>query len=254
MTSTLPTGPIPVAGGDYAINYTITNPITGVSVVPVVTGDFITIDEGTRAAAATQEGTVNFIVAENTTTAIRTGSIALKYNDRELATVEITQDAGEPEDTANWLFEGADFNAGSLPDNIVADQASLSYRANGGVDNSGALYASGTASANGVAFKINVPSEPVPAITSSVSFFIKGTATGKSLAIRTSDTSYFNLGDVSVDKTYTAANQADYTGGFNTNGNLIKITLPMTSAPEYIEFRWGSGGRYYIFIDNITFE
>lgn len=254
ITSTLPAGDdVTAEGGNFSISYVITNPIDGEVVDPVITGDFITIAPETR---ATQAGTVNFIVAENTTTEPRTGSIALNYNEVTLKTITITQAAGEAEETINWLFDGADFNGGSLPANVSASKATPTYGATAGIDGSGALVINGTASKNDEAFRINVPSEPAPAITSSVSFFIKGVAQKKSFAIRTSlnASSYFSLGDCSVDKTYTASGNADYGTGINTNDKWTKITLPITSAPEYIEFRWGNTGVYDIAIDNITFE
>jgi len=168
-----------------------------------------------------------------------------------------------------WLFfEHSDFE-GPDPAPVTAlngtvftyaSGANEFYSGNGG---SRSLHVTGSLSANNPLFTVSNCSPKTNSTTTNtkISFWLKGTATGKSLSFRTPmsvGTNYWNLKNVSSSGATINTNgsgAADYVGTFAL-ANWVKITLNIPSAvyPASLEVRGGSGGSYNFYIDDLIYE
>lgn len=71
-------------GGDYAVNYTITNPITGIDIVATANVDWVTDLKG-------ENGTLRFKASENPLNEERTATISIKYPALDNVYLELKQ-------------------------------------------------------------------------------------------------------------------------------------------------------------------
>lgn len=196
--------------------------------------------------------------------------------------VTVDPDGGtEPEPqptTGELLFPGADFEdfaafTGTLNRFGVGDYCSEATGA-GRTDN--ALKVSGSMAKNGYFFTVENKSGKEFTGKSKITFYIKGTATGKGISINlypadntvpglTQQGYYaYNLGvinnaDVTIqDASHADRNQNDYNGSV-TATDWVKVTLDvegksLATSGNLIAFKGGKGGVYDLLIDDITIE
>jgi hypothetical protein len=116
----------------------------------------------------------------------------------------------------------------------------------------------------------SIAAKGLPTAPKRITFYIKGTATGKSLSFNvykaSDDTKYyaFNLGTFKTGAILNsaAAQTNQYTGSIDTNGQwrLVQLTLSdltdinITAGKNVFALKTGSSGVYDIQIDNITIE
>ena len=185
----------------------------------------------------------------------------------------------EPQPTTGEpLFLGADFEdfaafTGTLNRFGVGDYCS---EATGAGRTGNALKVSGSMAKNGYFFTVENKSGKEFTGKSKITFYIKGTATGKGISINlypadntvpglTQQGYYaYNLGninnaDVTIqDASHEAKNQNDYAGSV-TATDWVKVTLDIESkalakSGNLIAFKGGKGGVYDLLIDDITIE
>lgn len=176
------------------------------------------------------------------------------------------------------LFPGADFEdfaafTGTLNKFGVGTYCS---EATGAGRTGNALKLSGTMAKNGYFFTVENKSGKEFMGKSKITFYVKGTATGKGISINLypADSSVsgltqqgyyaYNLGninnaDVTIqDASHAAKNQNDYAGSVNAT-DWVKVTLDITGksiakSGNLIAFKGGKGGVYDLLIDDITIE
>jgi hypothetical protein len=138
-----------------------------------------------------------------------------------------------------------------------------------GLNNTNSLQIKGVPTANDYVFT-SIAASGFPTAPKRITFYIKGTATGKSLSFNvykaSDDTKYyaFNLGTFKTGAILnsTAAQTNQYTGSIDTNGQwrLVQLTLSdltdinITAGKNVFALKTGSSGVYDIQIDNITIE
>ena len=94
---------------------------------------------------------------------------------------------------------------------------------------------------------------------SKIVFFLKGTASGKSLSVNlwTGGASYksFNLGTVNGDRLVLSSGSNSYTGSIYAP-DWVKITLDISTVVPSgpIAFKFGSGAAYDLYLDDIGYE
>lgn len=196
--------------------------------------------------------------------------------------VTVDPDGGtEPEPqptTGELLFPGADFEdfaafTGTLNRFGVGDYCS---EATGAGRTGNALKVSGSMAKNGYFFTVENKSGKEFTGKSKITFYIKGTATGKGISINlypadntvpglTQQGYYaYNLGvinnaDVTIqDASHADRNQNDYNGSV-TATDWVKVTLDvegksLATSGNLIAFKGGKGGVYDLLIDDITIE
>ena len=196
--------------------------------------------------------------------------------------VTVDPDGGtEPEPqptTSELLFPGADFEdfaafTGTLNRFGVGDYCS---EATGAGRTGNALKVSGSMAKNGYFFTVENKSGKEFTGKSKITFYIKGTATGKGISINlypadntvpglTQQGYYaYNLGvinnaDVTIqDASHADRNQNDYNGSV-TATDWVKVTLDvegksLATSGNLIAFKGGKGGVYDLLIDDITIE
>lgn len=180
--------------------------------------------------------------------------------------------------TSELLFPGADFEdfaafTGTLNRFGVGDYCS---EATGAGRTGNALKVSGSMAKNGYFFTVENKSGKEFTGKSKITFYIKGTATGKGISINlypadktvsglTQQGYYaYNLGninnaDVTIqDASHEAKNQNDYAGSVNAT-DWVKVTLDITGkalakSGNLIAFKGGKTGVYDLLIDDITIE
>ena len=180
--------------------------------------------------------------------------------------------------TSELLFPCADFEdfvafTGALSSHGLGSYCS---EATGAGRTGNALKVSGTPSKNDYFFTVENKSGKVLTGKSKITFYVKGTATGKGISINlypadntvsglTSQGYYaYNLGninnaDVTIqDASHAARNQNDYNGSV-TATDWVKVTLDiegkaLATSGELIAFKGGKGGVYDLLIDDITIE
>ena len=185
----------------------------------------------------------------------------------------------EPQPTTGEpLFPGADFEdfaafTGTLNKYGVGTYCS---EATGAGRTGNALKVSGTMAKNGYFFTVENKSGKEFTGKSKITFYVKGTATGKGISINlypadntvsglTQQGYYaYNLGninnaDVTIqDASHEAKNQNDYAGSVNAT-DWVKVTLDITGkalakSGNLIAFKGGKTGVYDLLIDDITIE
>ena len=180
--------------------------------------------------------------------------------------------------TGELLFPGANFEdfaafTGTLNRFGVGDYCS---EATGAGRTGNALKVSGSMAKNGYFFTVENKSGKEFTGKSKITFYIKGTATGKGISINlypadntvpglTQQGYYaYNLGninnaDVTIqDASHADRNQNDYSGSVSAT-DWVKVTLDIESkalakSGNLIAFKGGKGGVYDLLIDDITIE
>ena len=180
--------------------------------------------------------------------------------------------------TGELLFPGADFEnfadfTGTLNKFGVGTYCS---EATGAGRTGNALKLSGTMAKNGYFFTVENKSGKEFTGKSKITFYVKGTATGKGISINlypadntvsglTQQGYYaYNLGninnaDVTIqDASHADKNQNDYAGSVNAT-DWVKVTLDISGkalakSGNLIAFKGGSKGVYDLLIDDITIE
>ncbi|WP_297164215.1 fimbrillin family protein [uncultured Porphyromonas sp.] len=196
-------------------------------------------------------------------------------------TVTVDPDGGtEPEPqpgNAELLFPGADFEDFAAFKGTL-NRFGMNYcsEATGAGRTGNALKVSGTLAKNGYFFTVENKSGKEFTGKTKITFYVKGTATGKGISINLypadntvsglTDQGYYayNLGninnaDVTIqDASHAAKNQNDYAGSVNAT-DWVKVTLDITgksiaTSGNLIAFKGGKGGTYDLLIDDITIE
>ena len=180
--------------------------------------------------------------------------------------------------TGELLFPGANFEdfaafTGTLNRFGIGDYCS---EATGAGRTGNALKVSGTLAKNGFFFNVENKSGKEFTGKSKITFYVKGTATGKGISINLypADSSVsgltqqgyyaYNLGninnaDVTIqDASHEAKNQNDYAGSVNAT-DWVKVTLDISGkalakSGNLIAFKGGKTGVYDLLIDDITIE
>ncbi len=178
--------------------------------------------------------------------------------------------------SATLLFPGADFE-----DEVAFKKATGNFGlkfsevvAGTGVNGTKALHLTGKVPDNKYFFSVN--GSKIPAGTEktikTISFYLKGKATGKSISINVyhPDGKFvgYNLGDVTVSKLIPKGKSTrdeqfvnDYKGKIDTGDKWVLITLDVagvelnsSAETNIIAFKYGSNGEYNVYIDDIKFE
>lgn len=180
--------------------------------------------------------------------------------------------------TGELLFPGADFEDFAAFTSTLNSYGIGTYcsEATGAGRTGNALKVKGTMTKNGFFFTIENKSGKVFTGKSKITFYVKGTATGKGISINLypADSSVsgltqqgyyaYNLGninnaDVTIqDASHAAKNQNDYAGSVNAT-DWVKVTLDISGkalakSGNLIAFKGGSKGVYDLLIDDITIE
>ena len=104
-----------------------------------------------------------------------------------------------------------------------------------------------------------------PTSGKTITFYIKGTANGRSLSLNvyTSDGKYkaFNLGTVNgtSDVNLEVALNNQYTGDINTQGEWVKVTLnisglELSTTDNFFGLKVGKGADFDLLLDDFTIE
>ena len=143
--------------------------------------------------------------------------------------------------------------------NWTTDKVTSSHTSSG-YDSGAANLNGSVGSSNSTIFDSNTNINTIGTNTK-ISFYIKGSMTGKTLVVRLGSASYYSFGSVTTSaKTLTASGSANYTGSINTGGNWVKITLTGINSVSGLttndfEVRGGKTGVLSnIQIDHIRFE
>ena len=180
--------------------------------------------------------------------------------------------------TGKLLFPGADFEDFAAFKGVLNSFGLGSYcsEATGAGRTGNALKVSGTMAKNGYFFTVENKSGKEFTGKSKITFYVKGTATGKGISINlypadktvsglTQQGYYaYNLGninnaDVTIqDASHAAKNQNDYAGSVNAT-DWVKVTLDISGkalakSGNLIAFKGGKTGVYDLLIDDITIE
>ena len=180
--------------------------------------------------------------------------------------------------TGKLLFPGADFEDFAAFKGVLNSFGLGSYcsEATGAGRTGNALKVSGTMAKNGYFFTVENKSGKEFTGKSKITFYVKGTATGKGISINlypadktvsglTQQGYYaYNLGninnaDVTIqDASHAAKNQNDYAGSV-TATDWVKVTLDISGkalakSGNLIAFKGGKTGVYDLLIDDITIE
>ena len=180
--------------------------------------------------------------------------------------------------TGELLFPGADFEDFAAFKGTLNSYGIGTYctEATGAGRTGNALKLSGTMAKNGFFFTVENKSGKEFTGKSKITFYVKGTATGKGISINlypadntvsglTQQGYYaYNLGninnaDVTIqDASHAAKNQNDYAGSV-TATDWVKVTLDISGkalakSGKLIAFKGGKTGVYDLLIDDITIE
>ena len=179
---------------------------------------------------------------------------------------------------AELLFPGADFEDFAAFKGTLNSYGIGTYctEATGAGRTGNALKLSGTMAKNGFFFTVENKSGKEFTGKSKITFYVKGTATGKGISINlypadntvsglTPQGYYaYNLGninnaDVTIqDASHATRNQNDYSGSVNAT-DWVKVTLDISGkalakSGNLIAFKGGKTGVYDLLIDDITIE
>lgn len=193
-----------------------------------------------------------------------------------------TEPTPEPEPepqpgNAELLFPGADFeDFAAFKGTLNRFGLNNSTEAAGAGRTGNALKVNGTLAKNGYFFTVENKSGKEFTGKTKITFYVKGTATGKGISINLypadntvpglTDQGYYayNLGninnaDVTIqDASHAARNQNDYAGSVNAT-DWVKVTLDISGkalakSGNLIAFKGGKGGVYDLLIDDIMIE
>jgi len=163
-------------------------------------------------------------------------------------------------------FPGGDFEDFSAFKASLNQYGLQSYATQGvgkGLNESNSLNISGTPAGNDYVFTANLGGI-VSAQPKEITFWVKGTATGKSLSLnvyKANGTYYtYNLGTLTTGGKFQSAANNQYTGSVNTNGQWIKVTLDLSTKTDlnvsdltssFFALKVGRDGVYSLDVDNI---
>lgn len=181
-----------------------------------------------------------------------------------------------PELPGTLLFAGGNFNnypAFLASVNSFGLKPYATESAANGLGGTTALRINGTPTANDYVFTVKAPAG-LPTNATKITFWIKGTATGKALSfnVNRSTTGYdvYNLSSLAssavtltksteINSSGNGTNQ--YTGSINTNNTWVKVTLDLsgvsyntTAGNDIFSFKTGNGGVYDLYVDNFIIE
>ncbi|WP_428743671.1 DUF5689 domain-containing protein [Tenacibaculum sp.] len=196
---------------------------------------------------------------------------------RNEADVNFTEDyttcggGGTPVPTGSLAFAGGDFEDFTAFTNGLNSFGLKSYAtesAGNGVDSSTALSINMSSTGGNDYVFTSLAQNGLPSTYNSITFYVKGTSTGKSISInlyKSDGTSYypFNLGDITGDTTISASGSNSYTGSINTAGQWVKITLDLTGITDlntsdlsksFFALKVGKSAPFDIYLDNFTIQ
>ncbi|MDN3708722.1 DUF5689 domain-containing protein [Myroides ceti] len=174
----------------------------------------------------------------------------------------------QPGENAAPLFPGFNFEdfaafTGSL--NSFGLQAYATQSAGTGIDNSTSLRINTTGAAGNDYVFTTLYNSAIPANATKIQFYVKGTAAkGISLNVYKQGTGYFafNLGDLTTSATFSVAENNQYAGSVNTNGQWVLVTLDISSLTglqstvggNFFALKIGKEAAYDVHFDNFTIE
>lgn len=261
----------PVEGGSYTFTLAGLEAGTQVSAKADPAADWLTFSgDVTLRAAADQTFTVK--VEANETTEKRETTITLTaegMNDLtfavQQAAKEVTPEPEPEPGQAKPLFPGADFEDWDAFISNLNKFGLKNYatQADGGRTGK-AIHINGTPAKNDYVFTTVAQAEG-PTSGKTITFYIKGTANGRSLSLNvyTSDGQYkaFNLGTVNgtSDVNLEVALNNQYTGDINTQGEWVKVTLnisglELSTTDNFFALKVGRGADFDLLLDDFTIE
>lgn len=162
-------------------------------------------------------------------------------------------------------FPGGDFENFTEFQNGLNQFGLKTYATQGtgkGIDESNSLNISGVPTANDYVFTSKLDKEITKSLKE-ITFWIKGTATGKSISLNVykANGAYYtyNLGNLTTDGKFQSAANNQYTGSINTNGQWIKVTLDLSTktdlnlsnvGDDFFALKVGRDANYSIDVDN----
>lgn len=259
----------PAEGGSYTFTLAGLEAGTQVSAKADPAADWLTFSgDVTLRAAADQTFTVK--VEANETTEKRETTITLTAEGMNDLTFAVQQAAKEvtpqpdPEQP-KLLFPGGDFeNWDAFISNLNKfGLKNYATQADGGRTGK-AMLIKGTPKGNDYVFTTK-PQADGPTSGNAITFYIKGTANGRSLSLNvyTSDGNYkaFNLGTVNdtSDVNLEVAANNQYTGAIDTKGEWVKITLnisglELSTTDNLFGLKVGRGAAFDLLLDDFTIE
>lgn len=259
----------PVEGGSYTFTLAGLEAGTQVSAKATPAADWITFSgDVTLRAAADQTFTVK--VEANETTEKRETTITLTaegMNDLTFAVQQAAkQETPQPDpEQPKLLFPGGDFENWDLFTSNLNSKGLKNYatQADGGRTGK-AMLINGSPAKNDYVFTTVAQAEG-PTSGKTITFYIKGTANGRSLSLNvyTSDGKYkaFNLGTVNgtSDVNLEVALNNQYTGDINTQGEWVKVTLnisglELSTTDNFFGLKVGKGADFDLLLDDFTIE
>lgn len=165
--------------------------------------------------------------------------------------------------TIALAFANSDMEA-DMHNSFGLKPSESAYTAAAARSGSRGLHVSGTvSSSNSYVFTSAVNMNAKGSYTKIV-FWVKGTATGNGLSVNLGPSSggdYYNLGDVTTDKTVTRSGNNSYTGSVDTGGDWVKITLDLTTlekqpdtSQSVFSLKVGKNAICDFYVDDIQFE
>lgn len=167
--------------------------------------------------------------------------------------------------TGNLLFPGADFEDFAAFTGKLNNYGLKNYATQADDPDQGkVLQIKGTPKKNDYVFTVqNV--EVKTANPTKITFKLKGTANGRSLSLNVHSTdtesSFFNVGDVTGDITVSASVQNGYTGSIDTGGKWVTITLDLTGVSvntsgsgNLFALKVGKGVAWDVMVDDFKIE
>lgn len=165
----------------------------------------------------------------------------------------------------NNVFVGSDFEDFDAFQSNLNQYGLQAYATQGkgkGVNGSNSLNITTTAAGNDYVFTANLGSV-VSAKPKEISFWINGTANGKSISLNVYklDGTYYsyNLENLTTNSKFQSAPNNQYAGSINTNGQWVKVTLDLTNKTDlnisnlnssFFALKIGREGVYSIDVDN----
>ena len=261
----------PVEGGSYTFTLAGLEAGTQVSAKADPAANWLTLS-GNVALRAAADQTFTVKVEANETNEKRETTITLTaegMNDLtfavQQAAKEVTPEPEPEPGQAKPLFPGADFEDWDAFISNLNKFGLKNYatQADGGRTGK-AIHINGTPAKNDYVFTTVAQAEG-PTSGKTITFYIKGTANGRSLSLNvyTSDGQYkaFNLGTVNgtSDVNLEVALNNQYTGDINTQGEWVKVTLnisglELSTTDNFFALKVGRGADFDLLLDDFTIE
>nr|WP_299032494.1 DUF5689 domain-containing protein [uncultured Tenacibaculum sp.] len=177
---------------------------------------------------------------------------------------------GTPTPSGSLAFAGGDFEDFTAFTNGLNTYGLKSYATEStgnGIDGSTALSINMSSTGGNDYVFTSLAQNGLPSTYNSITFYVKGTSTGKSISINLykTDGSYyrFNLGDITSDTTISAEGSNNYNGTINTNGEWVKITLDLSGITDlntsnlnesFFALKVGKSAPFNLYLDNFTIQ